>query len=98
MKIVVLSRNPNLYSTKRLVEAGEQTKHEMLVVDHSKCDLLIEKKNPIVIYKGKTGRYRCSNSPDWSISNFFWYCRSASVRNDENFFRCGVASFGSFTR
>lgn len=53
MKIVVLSRNPNLYSTKRLVEAGEQKEHEMLIVDHSKCDLLIEKKNPIIIYKGK---------------------------------------------
>jgi len=52
MKIVVLSRNPNLYSTKRLVEAGKQRKHEMLVVDHSKCDLVIEKKNPVVIYKG----------------------------------------------
>jgi ribosomal protein S6--L-glutamate ligase len=53
MKIVVLSRNPKLYSTKRLVEAGEQKGHEMIIVDHSKCDLLIEKKNPIIIYKGK---------------------------------------------
>ncbi|MDF1518642.1 MAG: 30S ribosomal protein S6--L-glutamate ligase, partial [Lutibacter sp.] len=35
MKIVVLSRNPNLYSTKRLVEAGRARNHEMLVVDHS---------------------------------------------------------------
>lgn len=54
MKIVILSRNPNLYSTKRLVEAGEQRKHEMLVLDHTKCDLVIEKKKPIVIYKGQT--------------------------------------------
>lgn len=52
MRIVILSRNPNLYSTRRIVEAGEGKKHEMLVVDHSKCDLLIEKKNPVVIYKG----------------------------------------------
>ncbi len=52
MRIVVLSRNPKLYSTIRLVEAGEQKGHEMIVVDHSKCDLLIEKKNPIIIYKG----------------------------------------------
>lgn len=54
MKIVILSRNPNLYSTKRLIEAGEQRKHEMLVLDHTKCDLVIEKKKPIVIYKGQT--------------------------------------------
>lgn len=45
MKIIVLSRNPNLYSTKRLVEAGEKRKHEMIVVDHTKCDLIIEKKS-----------------------------------------------------
>lgn len=53
MKIIVLSRNPNLYSTKRLVEAGEKRKHEMVVVDHTKCDLIIEKKKPQVYYKGK---------------------------------------------
>lgn len=53
MKIVILSRNPNLYSTKRLVEAGEQRKHEMLVLDHTKCDLIIEKKKPHIIYKGE---------------------------------------------
>ncbi len=53
MKIVILSRNPKLYSTRRLVEAGEARNHEMLVVDHSKCDLVIEKKNPQIIYNGK---------------------------------------------
>lgn len=53
MRIVILSRNPNLYSTKRLMEAGEQRGHEMFVVDHSKCDLVIEKKNPVIIYKGE---------------------------------------------
>ena len=53
MKIVVLSRNPQLYSTQRLVEAGQQREHEMLIVDHSKCDLVIEKKKPIVLFKGQ---------------------------------------------
>ena len=53
MKIVILSRNAKLYSTRRLVEAGQERGHEMLVVDHSKCDLVIEKKNPHVIYNGK---------------------------------------------
>lgn len=51
MKIVVLSRNPNLYSTKRLMEAGAKRGHEMLIVDHTKCDILIEKKKPAIIYK-----------------------------------------------
>ncbi|SHF95503.1 SSU ribosomal protein S6P modification protein [Mariniphaga anaerophila] len=53
MKIAILSRNPNLYSTRRLVEAGNQRKHEMMVVDHTKCDLIIEKRKPVIIYKGK---------------------------------------------
>jgi ribosomal protein S6--L-glutamate ligase len=45
MKITILSRNSNLYSTKRLVEAGEKLGHEMHVIDHLKCDLVIEKKS-----------------------------------------------------
>ncbi|WP_347839685.1 30S ribosomal protein S6--L-glutamate ligase [uncultured Draconibacterium sp.] len=53
MNIVVLSRNPKLYSTKRLVQAGEERGHHMMIVDHSKCDLVIEKKKPQVIYHGK---------------------------------------------
>lgn len=53
MKIVILSQNPNLYSTKRLVEAGTKKGHEMLVIDHSKCDLIIERKKPGLIYQGK---------------------------------------------
>jgi ribosomal protein S6--L-glutamate ligase len=53
MKIVVLSRNPKLYSTQRLVEAGQKRGHEMLVLDHLKCNLVIEKRNPKVIYKGE---------------------------------------------
>jgi ribosomal protein S6--L-glutamate ligase len=53
MKIAVLSRNPNLYSTKRLIEAGEKKGHDMIVVDHAQCDIVIEKKKPVVLYKGK---------------------------------------------
>lgn len=51
MRIVVLSRNPNLYSTKRLVEAGVKRNHEIFVVDHTKCDIIIEKKKPAIRYK-----------------------------------------------
>lgn len=53
MKIAILSANPKLYSTKRLVEAGVNRRHEMVVVDHTKCVLQIEKKNPIILYQGK---------------------------------------------
>ncbi|WP_298347630.1 30S ribosomal protein S6--L-glutamate ligase [uncultured Dokdonia sp.] len=53
MKIVVLSQNPNLYSTKRIVEAGQKKGHEMIIIDHTKCNLVIEKKNPTIVYKGE---------------------------------------------
>jgi ribosomal protein S6--L-glutamate ligase len=52
MKIVILSRQPKLYSTRRLVEAGEALGHEMLVIDHLKCSLEIEKSNPQIFYNG----------------------------------------------
>jgi ribosomal protein S6--L-glutamate ligase len=53
MKIAILSRNPKLYSTSRLVEAGEKKGHEMIVVDHAKCDIVIEKKKPVIRYNDK---------------------------------------------
>ena len=51
MKVVILSRNPNCYSTKRLVEAGTKRNHEMVVLDHTKCVLVIEKNKPHIIYR-----------------------------------------------
>jgi ribosomal protein S6--L-glutamate ligase len=53
MNLVVLSRNAKLYSTKRLVEAAQKRGHEIRVIDHSKCDLVIEKKKPKVLYRGE---------------------------------------------
>ncbi len=52
MKIAILSRNPKLYSTKRLVEAGKAKGHEVIIIDHSKCIIELEKKNPRVYYNG----------------------------------------------
>ncbi|MCZ4695035.1 30S ribosomal protein S6--L-glutamate ligase [Ancylomarina euxinus] len=52
MKIVILSRNPKLYSTRRLVEAAEEKGHEVLVVDHLKCVIELEKKSPRLYYNG----------------------------------------------
>ncbi len=52
MNIKILSGNPNLYSTKRLVEAAKQRNHSVEVIDHAKCDIVIEKKNPCIYYRG----------------------------------------------
>ncbi|MGV3504582.1 MAG: 30S ribosomal protein S6--L-glutamate ligase [Adhaeribacter sp.] len=52
MKIAILSRNSRLYSTRRLVEAAQARGHEVVVLDHLKCDLLIEAGQPSILYKG----------------------------------------------
>lgn len=50
MKIAILSRNPQLYSTRRLVEAAEKHGHEAHVVDHLRCNIEIEQKGPSLYY------------------------------------------------
>ena len=53
MKIAILSRNSNLYSTRRLVEAALERGHEAHVIDHLKCNLEIEQKGPSIFYLDK---------------------------------------------
>ena len=53
MKIAVLSRNPNLYSTRRLVEAIEQRGHVGRVIDHLKCDIIMDDSGPSMFYIGE---------------------------------------------
>lgn len=50
MKIAVLSRNTELYSTRRLVEAARERGHEVEVIDHLKCNIEIEKGEPSLYY------------------------------------------------
>ena len=52
MKIVILSTNPRLYSTRRLVEAGKERGHEMQVIDHRRCYMNITSHRPGMNYKG----------------------------------------------
>jgi len=53
MKIAILSRNPKLYSTKRLVEAIEQRGHEARVIDVLRCYMNITSHRPGIHYKGE---------------------------------------------
>lgn len=53
MKIGILSTNRNLYSTKRLVEACKQRKHDVLVINHKQCYMNITSHNPSVHWKGE---------------------------------------------
>jgi ribosomal protein S6--L-glutamate ligase len=52
MKIGILSTNPKLYSTRRLVEAGNERGHTMRIIDHKRCYMNITSHNPGIHYKG----------------------------------------------
>lgn len=53
MNIALLSRNRKLYSTKRLIEAGEQRGHQVQVLDVLRCYMSIASHRPEIHYKGQ---------------------------------------------
>jgi ribosomal protein S6--L-glutamate ligase len=53
MKIEILSRNPELYSTRRLVEAGKERGHDVEVIDFLRCILSIVSRQPTIRYQGR---------------------------------------------
>ena len=53
MKIGILSRKRDLYSTRRIVEAGEARGHNMRVIDPLRCYMNINKKSLSIHYKGE---------------------------------------------
>lgn len=53
MKIAVLSRKPQLYSTRRLAEACEERGHEVQIVDTLRCYMDITSHRPAVYYRGE---------------------------------------------
>jgi ribosomal protein S6--L-glutamate ligase len=53
MKIGILSRNPRLYSTRRLVEAAMDRGHKVHVLDVLRCYMNIGARRPTIHYKGR---------------------------------------------
>ncbi|MDT8317520.1 MAG: 30S ribosomal protein S6--L-glutamate ligase [bacterium] len=53
MKIGILSRKPELYSTSRLKEAAKKRGHEVRVIDPLRCYMDITSKKPAIYYKGE---------------------------------------------
>lgn len=50
MKIAILSRGPQLYSTQSLVRAGMKRGHAMHIVDHTRCTLAVGRGRPRIYY------------------------------------------------
>jgi len=53
MNIVILSKGPGNYSTRRLKEEAERRGHDVRVVNYAQCYMTIEKGNPVVFYEGE---------------------------------------------
>lgn len=50
MKIAILSRKKDLYSTRRLVEAAEERGHQVRTVDYLRCIINITATDPKILY------------------------------------------------
>ncbi|MYM59634.1 30S ribosomal protein S6--L-glutamate ligase [Vibrio sp. OCN044] len=53
MKIGILSRNAQLYSTQRLIEAAQDRGHEVKVIDALRCYMNINPDKPQIHFKGE---------------------------------------------
>jgi len=72
MKILVLSRNKELYSTKRLVESAKARGHDVQIVDYLRCYMNITSKKPTVIYNEEELRDIGAIIPRIGASNTFY--------------------------
>ncbi|NKB87054.1 MAG: 30S ribosomal protein S6--L-glutamate ligase [Acidobacteria bacterium] len=54
MRVLIMSRKRTLYSTNRLVEAGRERGHDVVVVDYLRCYMNITSRRPQVMYAGES--------------------------------------------
>lgn len=53
LRILLLASNPDLYSNKRIIEAGEQRGHDIRFINIRQCYMNISSDQPEVHYRGK---------------------------------------------
>jgi ribosomal protein S6--L-glutamate ligase len=53
VRIAILSRGADLFSTRALVEAGQERGHEVRVLDTLQFDLVIRRRKPELFYQGE---------------------------------------------
>ena len=53
MRIIILSRGPANYTTRRLKEVAQERGHEVRTVNYGKCYMAVEKGNPVVYYRAE---------------------------------------------
>ena len=72
MNIFILSRNKNLYSTSRLVEAGYKRGHTIRVIDYMRCYMNITSRKPTIFYGGESLSKADAVIPRIGASNTFY--------------------------
>lgn len=53
MRLLLLSRSPSIYSTRRLVAAARRRGHQVRVLDPTRCELLMSSRLAEIFYQGK---------------------------------------------
>jgi len=53
LTLAILSRNPRLHSTRRLVEAARALGHRALVLDTLHCNMVLARDRPSMFYRGE---------------------------------------------
>lgn len=96
MNIGILSRNPELYSTKRLVDEAEKKGHKVEIIDPLKCGIIIEKEKPTIYYKDRYLDYIDAIIPRIGASITFYGC--AVVRQFEEMGVFTIAPSDAITR
>ncbi|MBO1518851.1 30S ribosomal protein S6--L-glutamate ligase [Oceanisphaera pacifica] len=74
MKIAILSRNANLYSTRRLREAAQARGHEVHIIDALKCYMNINDNKPSIHYQGSELEHFDAIIPRIGASVTFYGC------------------------
>ncbi len=72
MKIALLSRNKNLYSSRRIIEAAQAKGHEIIPIDYLRCYMNITSKHPTIIYQEKALSNVDAVIPRIGASNTFY--------------------------
>ncbi len=96
MKIAILSRNKNLYSTKRLVEEIEKAGHEARVIDYLRCYMNITASQPSIYYHGEVLEKFDAIIPRISANHTFY--GTAVIRQFESINTYSLNSSISITR
>src|SRR5690349_15076503 len=53
MNIVILSKGPGNYSTRRLKEEAQNRGHEVRILNYAKCYVTVESNKPVIRYEGE---------------------------------------------